>query len=53
MLKAAKTGTSSDKIAALTLIVQQSPIHNVGSLRSLINMAKVSKKSQFILAIGK
>ena len=39
-----KSGTLSDKVAALALRVQESPIHHIESLDILINMA--SKKEQ-------
>lgn len=48
----AKSGTSADKVAALTLMVQESPVHNLAALSSLINLAKVSKKHQFVLVVG-
>ncbi|XP_065202872.1 CCAAT/enhancer-binding protein zeta [Planococcus citri] len=47
MITMAKSGTSSDKVAALALMVQESPVFNLSSLSSLVNMAKVSKKHQF------
>lgn len=49
----AKSGTSSDKIAALAYMVQQSPVHNVSALSSLVGLAKVAKKHQFIVVLGK
>lgn len=48
----AKSGTSSDKVAALALMVQESPVHNLSALSTFVNMAKVSKKHQFILVLG-
>lgn len=39
-------GTVSDRIAANTLLVQSSPIHNLITLNNLINMAKVGKKNE-------
>lgn len=53
MMTMAKSGTSSDKVAALALMVQESPVHNVSALSSLVNLAKVSKKHQFIVVLGK
>ncbi len=47
-----KSGTSSDKVAALALMVQESPVHNLSALASLVNLAKVSKKHQFIVVLG-
>jgi len=53
MMTMAKSGTSSDKVAALALMVQESPVHNVSALSSLVSLAKVSKKHQFIIVLGK
>lgn len=42
------SGTLSDKISALTLAVQESPIHNVKALETLIGLAKKRSRSQAI-----
>lgn len=47
----AKQGTYSDKIAALTIKVQEDPLHNVNALQSLISMVKIGKKQQCSLVI--
>jgi len=47
----AKQGTYSDKIAALTIKIQEDPLHNVVALQNLINMVKVGKKQQCSLVI--
>ncbi|XP_063236498.1 CCAAT/enhancer-binding protein zeta [Bacillus rossius redtenbacheri] len=44
-------GTASDKVAALTLLVQDSPLHGLSSLESLVAMARVAKKRECVLAI--
>lgn len=42
------SGTLSDKISALTLAVQESPIHNVRALESLIGLARKRSRSQAV-----
>ncbi|PGH12192.1 hypothetical protein AJ80_06812 [Polytolypa hystricis UAMH7299] len=42
------SGTLSDKISALTLAVQESPIHNVKGLESLIALAKKRSRAQAV-----
>ncbi|KEF54093.1 uncharacterized protein A1O9_09888 [Exophiala aquamarina CBS 119918] len=42
------SGTLSDKISALTLAVQESPIHNVRALENLIGLAKKRSRSQAV-----
>lgn len=42
------SGTLSDKISALTLAVQESPIHNVRALESLIALARKRSRSQAV-----
>ncbi|KAI9735285.1 MAG: hypothetical protein M1834_001876 [Cirrosporium novae-zelandiae] len=42
------SGTLSDKISALTLAVQESPIHNVKALESLVNLAGKRSRDQAI-----
>ncbi|VDI28213.1 ribosome biogenesis protein MAK21 [Mytilus galloprovincialis] len=44
------SGTLGDKIAALTLLVQESPIQNLTSLESLINMTKKKGKRECMMA---
>lgn len=44
-------GTSSDKIAANVVIIQDSPVYNISALGTLINMVKVSKKKDCIMAM--
>ncbi|KAJ8868020.1 hypothetical protein PR048_031829 [Dryococelus australis] len=44
-------GTTSDKIAVHTLLIQESPLYSLSSLESLVNMTKVAKKKECIVAI--
>lgn len=47
----AKQGTYSDKIAALTIKIQEDPLHNVAALQNLVHMVKIGKKQQCSLVI--
>lgn len=47
----AKDGTYSDKIAALTIKIQEDPLHNVKAIQNLISMVKIGKKQQCSLVI--
>ncbi|KAL4780464.1 CBF/Mak21 family-domain-containing protein [Aspergillus varians] len=42
------TGTLSDKISALTLAVQESPLHNTKSLENLVSLGKKRSRSQAV-----
>lgn len=42
------TGTLSDKISALTLAVQESPIHSVKSLENLVALSKKRSRAQAV-----
>ncbi|XP_067003960.2 CCAAT/enhancer-binding protein zeta [Anabrus simplex] len=44
-------GTVSDRIAANTIMIQNSPVHNLSTLRNLVNMVKVGKKKECITVI--
>ena len=46
-------GTLSDKMASLTLLVQESPVHSLSAISSLLAMASKKGKRECILAIGK
>ena len=46
------SGTLSDKMAALTLLVQESPAHNLTALDTLVTMAKKKGKREAMLAAG-
>ena len=45
-------GTLSDKISALTLSVQESPIHNIKALENLISLAKKRSRGQAVEVLG-
>ena len=47
-----KSGTLPDKMAALTILIQDSPIHGLGSIDTLVNMAKKKGRREALLAIG-
>ncbi|CAI6365525.1 unnamed protein product [Macrosiphum euphorbiae] len=47
----AKQGTYSDKIAALTIKIQEDPLHNIAALQNLVHMVKIGKKQQCSLVI--
>ena len=42
------SGTLSDKVSALTLVVQESPVHNMKALESLLNLARKRSRGQAI-----
>jgi ribosome biogenesis protein MAK21 len=46
------SGTLSDKISALTLVVQESPVHTMKALENLLNLAKKRSRGQAITALG-
>ena len=46
------SGTLSDKVSALTLVVQESPVHNRKALDALLTLARKRSRGQAITAIG-
>ena len=46
------SGTLPDKIAALTLLSQEAPIHNLASLDSLVAMVKKKGRREALLSLG-
>lgn len=46
------SGTLSDKVSALTLVVQESPVHTTKSLESLLALAKKRSRGQAVTALG-
>jgi ribosome biogenesis protein MAK21 len=46
------SGTLSDKVSALTLVIQESPVHTTKSFESLLGMAKKRSRGQAISALG-
>ncbi|KAI8788116.1 CCAAT/enhancer-binding protein zeta [Biomphalaria glabrata] len=45
------SGTLSDKMAALTLLIQESPLHNMVSLDTLISMSSKKGKREAMMAV--
>ena len=46
------SGTLSDKISALTLSVQESPVHNMRALESLVGLARKRSRGQAVDVLG-
>ena len=46
------SGTLSDKISALTLSVQESPVHNTKALESLVGLARKRSRGQAVDVLG-
>jgi ribosome biogenesis protein MAK21 len=46
------SGTLSDKVSALTLVVQESPVHTIKSFESLLALVKKRSRGQAITALG-
>ncbi|EGX90225.1 CCAAT-box-binding transcription factor [Cordyceps militaris CM01] len=46
------SGTLTDKVSALTLAIQESPVHNIRAFDGLINLASKKSRGQAIGAIG-
>lgn len=46
------SGTLQDKVSALTLVVQESPVHTIKSFESLLNLAKKRSRGQAVAALG-
>ncbi|KAJ2516681.1 RNA-binding ribosome biosynthesis protein mak21 [Coemansia sp. RSA 1939] len=46
------SGTLTDRVSALTLIVQESPVHNLKSLGHLMNMVGKKNRREALLAVG-
>ncbi len=46
------SGTLSDKISTLTLSVQESPVHNVKALESLVGLARKRSRGQAVEVLG-
>lgn len=45
-------GTLKDKTAALTVLIQESPLHNLPNLDTLINMIKKKGRREAMMALG-
>ncbi|PQK09342.1 hypothetical protein BB8028_0001g14120 [Beauveria bassiana] len=46
------SGTLTDKVSALTLAIQESPVHNIRAFDALMNLASKKSRGQAIGAIG-
>lgn len=46
-----KNGTLTDKVAALTLLVQENPLCRLGSLETLVNMTTKKGKRECTAAV--
>ncbi|EFQ29206.1 CBF/Mak21 family protein [Colletotrichum graminicola] len=46
------SGTLSDKVSALTLAIQESPLHNIKAFESLLGLAAKRSRAQAIGALG-
>lgn len=46
------SGTLSDKVSALTLVIQESPVHTTKSFESLLTLAKKNSRGQAVSALG-
>ena len=46
------SGTLSDKVSALTLVVQESPVHTTKSFESLLGLASKRSRGQAVSALG-
>lgn len=46
------SGTLTDKVSALTLAIQESPVHNIRAFEALMNLAAKKSRAQAIGAIG-
>lgn len=46
------SGTLSDKVSALTLVIQESPVHTTKSFESLLTLAKKHSRGQAVTALG-
>ncbi|CAH1791855.1 unnamed protein product, partial [Owenia fusiformis] len=51
MKTVASSGTLTDKLAALTVLFQDSPVHNLASLDKLISMVNMKGKRECLLAV--
>jgi ribosome biogenesis protein MAK21 len=46
------SGTLEDKISALTLLVQESPLHNTKAFETLIGLARKKSRNQALMAVA-
>lgn len=46
------SGTLEDKVSALTLLVQESPLHTMKSFENLLNLARKKSRNQALISLG-
>ncbi|KAJ9647812.1 RNA-binding ribosome biosynthesis protein mak21 [Coniosporium tulheliwenetii] len=46
------SGTLEDKVSALTLLVQESPLHTMKSFENLLNLARKKSRNQALMSLG-
>jgi ribosome biogenesis protein MAK21 len=46
------SGTLEDRVSALTLLVQESPVHNMKAFENLLSLAEKRNRNQAIMALG-
>jgi ribosome biogenesis protein MAK21 len=46
------SGTLEDRVSALTLVVQESPVHTMKAFENLVGLAKKNSRDQAIMALG-
>ncbi|KAK8156134.1 CCAAT/enhancer-binding protein zeta [Phyllosticta citrichinensis] len=46
------SGTLEDKVSALTLLVQESPLHTTKAFENLLNLARKKSRNQALMALG-
>ena len=46
------SGTLEDKVSALTLLVQESPLHNTKAFEQLLNLSRKKSRNQALMALG-
>jgi ribosome biogenesis protein MAK21 len=46
------SGTLEDKVSALTLVIQESPLHTIKAFENLLGLARKKSRNQAIMALG-
>ena len=46
------SGTLEDKVSALTLLIQESPLHTMKAFENLLGLARKKSRNQALLALG-
>ena len=47
-----RSGTTTDRISTLTLLITESPLHNLKNLQALLSMSKKKSRREALLAMG-